>query len=71
MERYKHTYVPSAICVVFDLTDPSSLDSADKWINEAVEANMATNSNNPPVRFLIGTKKDLLVTELQSLEPIT
>ena len=41
--------------VAFDLTDEGSLLNAPKWMQEASE------NADDPVKFLIGTKRDLLV----------
>lgn len=46
----------NVIVVVFDLTRPSTLMSATKWMKESLAANIKTD----PIRFLVGTKSDLL-----------
>lgn len=50
---YKNANV---IVVCFDLTRPSTLMNASKWMQEALAANV----KNDPIRFLVGTKSDLL-----------
>lgn len=60
-ERLKfisQSYYKSAtvIVVTFDMTRPSTLVNAKKWMREALSANIKTD----PIRFLVGTKKDLL-----------
>ncbi len=47
----------SVICVVFDMTDPATLENAHAWLSDALEANLHLS----PLIFLVGTKKDLLV----------
>ncbi|XP_059167314.1 ras-related protein Rab-34-like [Physella acuta] len=42
------------VIVTFDLTDEESLHHTTKWMEEA------TSSADNPVKFLVGTKKDLL-----------
>lgn len=55
----------NVIVVVFDLTRPSTLINAMKWMREALNA----NSRSSPVRFLVGTKSDKLERKtLESLE---
>lgn len=59
---YKNANV---IVVVFDLTRPSTLLGAARWMREALAANMSSD----PLRFLVGTKSDLLSKRaLESLE---
>lgn len=48
----------SVVMVVFDLTDEVSLANASRWMESATE-----NAVNP-VRFLVGTKRDLLVRNI-------
>lgn len=59
-ERYAGTqsYYKNAtvIVVAFDVTRPSTLVNAKKWMREALSANIKTD----PIRFLVGTKNDLL-----------
>lgn len=60
-ERFKfisRSYYKNAavIVVAFDMTRPSTLANATKWMREALSANIKTD----PIRFLVGTKKDLL-----------
>ncbi|XP_064612149.1 ras-related protein Rab-34-like [Liolophura sinensis] len=54
----------NVVMVVFDLTDEVSLANASRWMESATE-----NATNP-VRFLVGTKRDLLseaaYTEVES-----
>lgn len=50
---YKNSNV---IVVVFDLTRTSTLANAAKWMKETLTANVKTD----PIRFLVGTKSDLL-----------
>ncbi|MHA2504221.1 MAG: Rab family GTPase, partial [Candidatus Kariarchaeaceae archaeon] len=45
-----------AALVIFDLTNPSSLDSLEGWLREYLSANRGTN---PPL-LLIGNKADLV-----------
>ena len=42
--------------VAFDLTDEGSLLNVPKWMEEASE------NADDPIKFLIGTKRDLMVT---------
>lgn len=59
---YKNSTV---IVVVFDLTRPTTLANAANWMREALSANTKTD----PIRFLVGTKKDLLCKKaLEGLE---
>lgn len=59
---YKNSNV---IVVVFDLTRPSTLMNAACWMRDTLAANMSTD----PIRFLVGTKSDLLSKRaLESLE---
>jgi small GTP-binding protein len=59
---YKNSNV---IVVVFDLTRPSTLMNAARWMRDTLAANMSTD----PIRFLVGTKSDLLSKRaLDSLE---
>lgn len=59
---YKNANV---IVVVFDLTRPSTLLSAARWMRDTLAANMSSD----PLRFLVGTKSDLLSKRaLESLE---
>lgn len=60
-ERFKQiarSYYKNAnvVVVVFDLTRPSTLMHADKWMDES----LAANTDSDPIRFLVGTKSDLL-----------
>lgn len=60
-ERFKmivQSYYKNAnvIVVVFDLTRPSTLVNATKWMQETLAANMKSD----PIRFLVGNKSDLL-----------
>jgi small GTP-binding protein len=60
-ERFKQivqSYYKSSnvIVVVFDLTRPTTLVNAAKWMQETLAANLKTD----PIRFLVGTKSDLL-----------
>lgn len=50
---YKNSNV---IVVVFDLTRTSTLANTAKWMTETLTANQKTD----PIRFLVGTKSDLL-----------
>ena len=45
---------------VFDMNELTSLVSAEKWINEALQ----TTSVDNPLIFLVGTKRDLIVNFL-------
>lgn len=69
-ERFKQivqSYYKNAnvIVVVFDLTRPSTLMNANKWMKETLAANIKTD----PIRFLVGTKSDLLSRKtLEGLE---
>lgn len=69
-ERFKlivQSYYKNAniIVVVFDLTRPSTLMNANKWMKETLAANIKTD----PIRFLVGTKSDLLSEKsLEGLE---
>lgn len=69
-ERFKcitQTYFKDSnvIVVVFDLTRPSTLMNAIKWMKESLAANIKTD----PIRFLVGTKADLLSKKaLEGLE---
>ena len=69
-ERFKmivQSYYKNAnvIVVVFDLTRPSTLASAMNWMRETLAANLKTD----PIRFLVGTKSDLLSKKaLEGLE---
>ncbi|KAG5677731.1 hypothetical protein PVAND_007462 [Polypedilum vanderplanki] len=60
-EKYKILNQPyyknaNVIVAVFDLTKPSTLINACRWMKEALSA----NEKNDPIRFLVGTKSDLL-----------
>ncbi|XP_055532561.1 ras-related protein Rab-34 [Wyeomyia smithii] len=47
----------NAVVVVFDLTNAESLRNAERWLDEALQL------NRPEIlRFLVGTKRDLLVS---------
>lgn len=69
-ERFKlfiQSYYQKAnvVVVVFDLTRPLTLMNAKKWMKEALAANVKTD----PIRFLVGTKSDLLAKKaLEGLE---
>lgn len=69
-ERFKliiQSYYKNAnvIVVVFDLTRPSTLVNATKWMQETLAANIKSD----PIRFLVGTKSDLLSKKtLEGLE---
>ncbi|KAL7052085.1 hypothetical protein ACKWTF_004757 [Chironomus riparius] len=55
----------NVIVAVFDLTKPASLINAAKWMREA----LAVNDKCDPLRFLVGTKSDLLPKKaLEGLE---
>lgn len=55
---YKNANV---VVVVFDLTRPSTLMNAKKWMKETLTANLKSD----PIRFLVGTKCDLLSKKAQ------
>lgn len=55
---YKNSNV---IVVVFDLTRPTTLVNAKIWMEEALNQNTKTD----PIRFLVGTKSDLLSKKAQ------
>lgn len=69
-ERFKvitQSYYKDAnvVVVVFDLTRPSTLVNATKWMQEALTANLKSD----PIRFLVGNKSDLLSSKtLEGLE---
>jgi small GTP-binding protein len=69
-ERFKmivQSYYKSAnvIVIVFDLTRPSTLVNATKWMKETLAANLKSD----PIRFLVGAKSDLLSKKtLEGLE---
>lgn len=48
----------SVIIVVFDLSNIFSLAHTKIWLKEA----LAANSNSEPLLFMVGTKKDLVVS---------
>lgn len=48
-------YYILVVIVVFDLADESTLSNAEKWMIDACE------NASEPCKFLVGTKKDLLV----------
>ena len=48
-------YCISVVIVVFDLSDEASLVSISRWMEDA------TKSASDPVKFVVGTKKDLVV----------
>lgn len=50
---YKNATV---VIAVFDLTKPASMINATRWMKEALDANEMSD----PLRFLVGTKSDLL-----------
>lgn len=50
---YKNSNV---VVVVFDLTRTSTLTNAARWMRETLSSNLETD----PIRFLVGTKSDLL-----------
>lgn len=50
---YKNANV---VVVVFDLTRPSTLMNATKWMQETLAANVISD----PIKFLVGTKSDVL-----------
>ena len=51
------------IAIVFDVTDNQTLANAKNWLEDAREVNGSFGTPFPPPVFLIGTKKDLLVSE--------
>lgn len=60
-ERFKWILEPyyqnaNVVVVLFDLTRPSTLINATRWMEDALSANEKSN----PLRFLVGTKSDLL-----------
>lgn len=69
-EKYKIINQPyyknaNVIVAVFDLTKPLTLINASKWMKEALSA----NEKSDPIRFLVGTKSDLLTKKaLEGLE---
>lgn len=44
---------------VFDMTDLTTLNSAEKWINESLQ----TTAIDHPLIFLVGTKRDLITDD--------
>ena len=52
------------VVVVFDLSDESSLHSISRWMEDA------TKSAADPIKFVVGTKKDMVVCTLQKLSPL-
>ncbi|KAF3425967.1 hypothetical protein E2986_01554 [Frieseomelitta varia] len=66
-ERFKSiaaSYYRSAnvIMVVFDLTNLTSLGHCQQWLNEAAQSN-----TEPYYIFLIGTKRDLLSSQIYKI----
>lgn len=62
-ERFKsiaQSYYRSAhvVIIVFDLTNLYTLSHSKVWLKEAMDANCSSS----PLIFLVGTKKDLLVS---------
>lgn len=51
----------NVVVVVFDLTRPSTLMNAKNWMKET----LTTNLKSDPLRFLVGTKCDLLSSRAQ------
>lgn len=49
------------IIIVFDLTNLYSLSHSKNWLQEALSANDTTT----PLLFLVGSKKDLLVSNFE------
>lgn len=49
-----------AIVVAFDLTNPHSLTSTEIWLMDALK--VLNYDDETPLIFLVGTKKDLLVS---------
>ena len=45
----------AVVIVVFDLSDESSITSISRWMEDA------TASANNPLKFVVGTKKDMVV----------
>ncbi|KAI4460879.1 hypothetical protein MML48_5g00006103 [Holotrichia oblita] len=67
-ERFKciaQSYYRSAhvIVLVFDFTNISTLSHCKKWLDEALNA----SGNEDPFIFLVGTKKDLVVSTIYLL----
>ena len=55
--------ISPVIAIVFDVTDNQTLANAKNWLNDAREVNGSFSTPFPPPVFLIGTKKDLLVSQ--------
>lgn len=47
------------VIVVFDLSDEGSLSSISRWMSDA------TASADDPLKFVVGTKKDIVVRKLK------
>ena len=54
--RVNIVFLTSVVIVVFDLSDEGSLLSISRWMEDA------TKSASDPVKFLVGTKKDIVVS---------
>ena len=52
------------------MTDNQTLANAKNWLNDAREVNGSFSTPFPPPVFLIGTKKDLLVSVKQDGNPM-
>lgn len=69
-EKFEQLVTPyyakaDVIVVVFDLTRPSTLANASRWMQETLAANVKSD----PIRFLVGTKSDLMSRKsLEGLE---
>lgn len=48
----------SVVVVAFDMTRPETLLNGKRWLDEALRLN-----TGPVLKFLVGTKKDLLVSK--------
>ena len=71
-----YSRIYAVICLVFDLSDPGTLINCEKWLRDALDTNWAAtgspeaasggrrqrSSESRPAIFLVGTKKDLLVS---------
>jgi hypothetical protein len=51
--------------VIFDLSAIRTLANCKKWLQDALE--VSNSADDPPYIFLVGSKKDLLVTVLTKL----
>ena len=55
VSSYNYYISVTVVIVVFDLSDESSMASISRWMTDA------TASTTDPIKFVVGTKKDIVV----------